>query len=105
MPLLANVAENYTAIKMARKNNIDMSINIAIGSSIQIALFLVPVLIFLSHLIGRPMNVLFNILEVSAIFMAVLAVNIVYLQGKSNWFEGLQLFAFYLIIALAFYFA
>lgn len=105
LPLLANVAENYTAIKMARKNNIDMSINIAIGSSIQIALFLVPVLIFLSHLIGRPMNVLFNILEVSAIFMAVLAVNIVYLQGKSNWFEGLQLFAFYLIIALAFYFA
>ncbi|MGM0409690.1 MAG: calcium/proton exchanger [Bacillota bacterium] len=105
LPLLANVAENYTAIKMARNNNIDMSINIAIGSSIQISLFLVPVLIFLSHLIGKPMNVLFNILEVSAIFMAVLAVNIVYLQGKSNWFEGLQLFAFYLIIALAFYFA
>lgn len=105
LPLLANVAENYTAVKMARKNNIDMSINIAIGSSIQVALFLVPLLIFLSHAIGHPMNVLFNILEVSTIFMAVLSVNIVYLQGKSNWFEGLQLCAVYFIIAIAFYFA
>ncbi len=105
LPILANVAESFTAVKMGRDNNIDMSINIAIGSSIQVALFLVPLLIFASHIIGRPMNVLFNILEVTTIFMAVLAVNIVYLQGKSNWFEGLQLCAVYFIIAIAFYFA
>ena len=105
LPIIANVAENYTAINMAKMNKIDLSINIAIGSSIQVALLLVPLLIFISHLIGHPMNVLFNILEVSSIVMSVLAINVVYLQGKSNWFEGLQLIAAYLIIAIAFYFA
>ncbi|MFW5995944.1 MAG: calcium/proton exchanger [Halanaerobiaceae bacterium] len=105
LPLIANVAENYTAIKMARKDNIEMSINIAVGSSIQIALFLVPLLILLSTIINHPMNVLFNILEVSSIAMSVLAITVIYLQGKSNWLEGLQLCAAYLIIAIAFYYA
>ena len=105
IPIISNVAENYTAISMARKNKINLSINIAIGSSIQVALLLVPLLIFISHLIGSPMNVLFNILEISSIAMSVLAINVVYLQGKSNWFEGVQLIAVYLIIAIAFYFA
>jgi Ca2+:H+ antiporter len=105
IPIISNVAENLTAIKMARMDKIDMSINIAVGSSIQVALFLVPLLIFISHLIHHPMNVLFNLLELSSIAMSVLAINIVYLQGKSNWFEGLQLCAAYLIIAIAFYFA
>lgn len=105
IPIISNVAENFTAINMARKNNINLSINIAIGSSIQVALLLVPVLIFLSHLIGQPMNVLFNVLEVSSIAMSVLAINVIYLQGKSNWFEGIQLVAAYFIIAIAFYFA
>lgn len=105
LPIISNVAENLTAITMARENKIDLSINIAIGSSIQVALFLVPLLIFISHLINHPMNVLFNLLEVSSIGLSVLAINIVYLQGESNWFEGLQLCAAYLIIAIAFYFA
>ena len=105
LPLISNVAENITAINMARTDKIDLSITIAIGSSIQVALFLVPLLIFISHLIGHPMNVLFNLLEISSIGLSVLAINVVYLQGKSNWFEGLQLIAAYLIIAIAFYFA
>ncbi len=105
LPIIANVAENYTAINMARKNKINLSINIAIGSSIQVALMLVPLLVFISNLIGHPMNFLFNILQISSIVMSVLAINVVYLQGKSNWFEGLQLIAAYLIIAIAFYFA
>lgn len=105
LPLISNVAENLTAINMARMNKIDLSITIAVGSSIQVALFLVPLLIFISHLINHPMNVLFNLLEISSIGLSVLAINIVYLQGKSNWFEGLQLIAAYLIIAIAFYFA
>lgn len=105
LPLISNMAENLTAIKMARENKIDLSISIAVGSSIQVALFLVPLLIFISHLIKQPMNILFNILEISSIGLSVLAINIVYLQGKSNWFEGLQLIAAYLIIAIAFYFA
>jgi Ca2+:H+ antiporter len=104
LPIIANVGENFTAIQMARADNIDMSINIAIGSSVQVALFLVPLLIFISHMIHHPMNVLFNTLEVSSIVMAVLAINVVYLQGKTNWFEGLQLCAVYFIIAIAFYF-
>ncbi len=105
LPLISNVAENLTAINMARMNKIDLSITIAVGSSIQVALFLVPLLIFVSHIIDHPMNVLFNLLEISSIGLSVLAINIVYLQGKSNWFEGLQLIAAYLIIAIAFYFA
>ncbi len=105
LPIISNVAENITAIKMARDNKIDLSITIAIGSSIQVALFLVPLLIFFSHLTPNPMNGLFNILEISTIGLSVLAINVVYLQGKSNWFEGLQLIAAYLIIAIAFYFA
>lgn len=105
LPLISNVAENMTAINMAQKNSIDTSITIAVGSSIQVALFVVPLLIFFSHIINRPMNVLFNLLEISSIGLSVLAINIVYLQGKSNWFEGLQLIAAYLIIAIAFYFA
>ncbi len=105
LPIIANVAENFTAINMAHLDNINLSINIAVGSSIQVALFLVPLLIFISHIIGQPMNVLFNILEISSIALSVLAINIVYLQGKSNWFEGLQLCAAYLIIAIAFFFA
>lgn len=90
---------------MARGDEIDLSITIAVGSSIQIALFLVPLLIFFSHFTRHPMNVLFNIFEISSIVLSVLSINIVYLQGKSNWFEGIQLIAVYLIIAIAFYFA
>lgn len=105
LPLISNVAENTTAIKMAREDKIELSITIAIGSSIQVALFLVPLLIFFSHFTPNPMNVLFNLLEISTIGLSVLAINVVYLQGKSNWFEGLQLIAAYLIIAIAFYFA
>ncbi|HLV08681.1 MAG TPA: calcium/proton exchanger, partial [Halanaerobiales bacterium] len=105
LPLISNVAENTTAINMARENKIELSIAIAIGSSIQVALLLVPLLIFFSHLVGHPMNVLFNLFEVSAIGLSVLAINFIYLQGKSNWFEGLQLIAAYLIIAIAFYYA
>jgi len=105
LPIISNVAENYTAINMAHKDKIDLSINIAVGSSIQVALFLVPLLIFISHILGQPMNVLFNILEISSIALSVLAINIVYLQGKSNWFEGLQLCAAYFIIAIAFFYA
>ncbi|MEJ6950632.1 calcium:cation antiporter [Natronospora cellulosivora (SeqCode)] len=105
LPVISNVAENITAIRMARENKIDLSITIAVGSSIQVALFLVPLLIFFSSFTPHPMNFLFNILEISTIGLSVLAINIVYLQGKSNWFEGLQLIAAYLIIAIAFFFA
>ena len=105
IPLISNVAENTTAMLMARKGKIDLSLNMAMGSSIQVALFLVPLLIFFSHIVGEPMNVLFSPFELSAIGFGVLTANTIYLQGESNWFEGIQLIAAYLIIALAFFFA
>lgn len=105
LPIIANIAENTTAITMAIKDNMELSLTIAIGSSIQIALFLVPVLIFLSHALGHPMNLLFNVLEISALASAVIIANLVYLRGRSNWVEGLQLLAAYLILAMAFFFA
>ncbi|MFW6264885.1 MAG: calcium:proton antiporter, partial [Bacillota bacterium] len=78
LPIISNVAENVTAVRMARENKIDLSITIAIGSSIQVALFLVPLLIFFSNFTPNPMNFLFNILEISTIGLSVLAINIVY---------------------------
>lgn len=105
IPIISNVAENTTAILMARKGKIDLSLNMAMGSSIQVALFLVPLLIFFSHLVDNPMNVLFSPFELSAIGFGVLTANTIYLQGESNWFEGFQLIAAYVIIALAFFFA
>lgn len=105
VPLLANLGENTTAIVMARRNNLELSLNIAVGSSIQIALFVIPLLVFLSYLMGRPMNLLFNVLEIASLASAVLVANLVYLRGRSNWLEGLQLIAVYAIMALAFFFA
>lgn len=105
IPLISNAAENMTAVLMAMKGKIDLSLNMVMGSSIQVALFIVPLMIFFSHLVGKPMNVLFSLFELSAIGFGVLTVNTIYLQGESNWFEGAQLVAAYIIVALGFFFA
>lgn len=105
IPIISNAAENMTAVMMATKGKIDLSMNMALGSCIQVALFIVPLMIFFSHLVGNPMNVLFSPFELSAIGFGVLTANTIYLQGESNWLEGLQLLAAYVIIALAFFFA
>lgn len=105
IPLISNSAEYTTAVLMAVKGKIDLSLNMAMGSSIQVALFIVPIMIFFSHFVGNPMNVLFSPFELSAIGFGVLTANTIYLQGESNWFEGVQLLAAYMIIALAFFFA
>ena len=105
IPLISNTAENFTAVLMAYRGKIELSLNMALGSSIQVALFIVPLMIFFSHIVGNPMNVLFSPFELSAIAFGVLTANTVFLQGESNWFEGLQLVAAYIIIGLAFFFA
>ncbi len=105
IPLISNVAENTTAVLMARKGKIDLSLNMIFGSSIQVALFIVPLMIFFSHIVGNPMNVLFSPFELGAIGFGALTANTIYLQGEANWFEGVQLIAAYIIIALAFFFA
>ncbi len=102
--IIGNAAEHSTAVLMAAKNRMDIAMNIAIGSSIQIALFVAPVLIFVSYLFGQPMDLLFTTFEVVAIGLAVGIVSLISMDGESNWMEGVQLLAVYIILAIAFYF-
>jgi Ca2+:H+ antiporter len=82
----------------------DLAITIAVGSSTQIALFVAPVLVFLSLALGHPMTLVFNAFEIVAIVISVLIVQMVSDDGESTWFEGAQLLAVYLILAVSFYF-
>jgi Ca2+:H+ antiporter len=104
--IVGNVAEHWVAVLVARKNQMDLAINIAIGSSAQIALFVAPLLVMLSFLFGdHPMALVFNGFELAALFLAVLIANRVTVEGKSNWFEGVQLLSVYVIVAIAFGYA
>lgn len=102
--IIGNAAEHSTAILMAMKNQMDLALNIAIGSSIQIALFVAPLLVFSGYLFGQPMNLLFSEFEVMAVALSVGIVSLVAMDGESNWMEGVQLLAVYIILAIAFYF-
>ena len=103
--IIGNAAEHSTAILVARKNRMDLSLGIAIGSSIQIALFVAPVLVVASHFIGpRSMDLVFTPAEVMAAGLAVAITGQAASDGESNWFEGVQLLAVYLILAILFFF-
>ncbi len=103
--IIGNAAEHSTAVLMARKNKMDLAINIAVGSSIQIALFIAPVLVFLSYFVGpAPMDLQFTTFEVLAVVTAVGIIALVAQDGETNWMEGVQLVAVYLILGIAFYF-
>lgn len=102
IPIIGNAAEHITAITMAIKNKMDVSVEIAIGSSLQIILFVTPVLILIS-LLFTPMSIIFNWFELVALIVAVLIANRVSNDGESNWLEGVQLLAVYLIIAVSFF--
>ena len=102
--LVGNAAENSSAIIMARRNKLDVSMAIATGASTQIALFVAPVLVFLSVAIGHPMTLVFNGFEIAAIVLSVVIVEMISSDGETNWFEGAQLLAVYAIVAVAFYF-
>jgi len=105
IPVIGNAAEHFTAVLMALKNKMDLSFEIAVGSSTQIALLVTPFLVFLSFAFGRPMDMIFNYFEIIAVGLAVLIAQFISLDGESNWLEGSLLVAAYLIIAIAFYFA
>lgn len=102
--LIGNSAENSTAILMARQDKMDLAMSMATGSSTQIALFVAPVLVFLSLAMGHPMTLLFNGFEIAGIFLSVLIVAMIASDGETHWFEGAQLLAVYAILAVAFYF-
>jgi Ca2+:H+ antiporter len=104
VPLIGNVAEHLVAVQVALKNQMDLSLSIALGSSLQIALFVAPVLVFVSLLLGNPLTLEFNGFEVLALTAAGIIAVFVALDGESNWLEGAMLLAVYIIIALAFFF-
>ncbi|MBP1636566.1 MAG: CaCA family calcium/proton antiporter [Acidobacteria bacterium] len=101
--LVGNAAEHYSAVHAGAANRMSLATHIAIGSSAQIALLVAPALVLVSLLFGEPMTLLFHPLEIAGIGLSVLAVAIVSLDGESNWVEGLQLLAVYLVLAAAFY--
>ncbi len=101
--IVGNAAEHYSAVTAGAANRMSLATHIAIGSSAQIALLVAPALVLLSLLFGEPMTLLFHPLEIAGIGLSVLAVAIVSLDGESNWVEGLQLIAVYLVLAGAFY--
>jgi Ca2+:H+ antiporter len=104
--IVGNAAEHWVAVLVAFKNKMDLAVNIAIGSSAQVALFVAPVLVLASFAVGpQPMALVFNGFEVGAILIAVLIANYVTHEGESTWFEGVQLLAVYAILGLAFFFA
>ena len=102
--IIGNAAEHYSAITAARRDQMTLAIEIAVGSSAQIALLVAPVIVLYSFAIGQPMSLLFNAFEIAAIAFSVLSASMVVVDGESNWVEGLQLMSVYLILALAFYF-
>ena len=103
--VVGNAAEHSTAVMLAMKDRMELAMGIAIGSSLQIALLVAPLVVIASHFIGpRPMDLIFTPAEVVAIFLAVLITGQIASDGESNWIEGVQLLAVYMIMAIVFYF-
>src|SRR5215468_10344261 len=104
--IVGNAAEHWVAVLVAVKDKMDLAVNIAVGSSAQVALFVAPVLVIASYFIGPyPLALVFNGFELGAIVIAILIANYVIQDGESTWFEGVQLLAVYLVFGLAFYYA
>ncbi|KAF4547098.1 Vacuolar calcium ion transporter-like protein 3 [Elsinoe fawcettii] len=101
LPVVSNAAEHFTAVTVAAKNKMDLSIGVSLGSSIQIALFVTPFITILGWIIGQQMTLFFNLFETLAIFVTVFVVNFLVLDGRSNYLEGSLLCAAYIIIAVA----
>jgi Ca2+:H+ antiporter len=104
IPLIGNAAEHSSAVFFAAKDRVDVTLEIAVGSSTQIAMFVAPVLVFISLAIGHPMDFLFNTFEVAMVTLATLIVAVISLDGRSNWLEGVQLVGAYVVMAAAAFF-
>jgi Ca2+:H+ antiporter len=104
--IVGNAAEHWVAVLVARKDKMDLAVNIAVGSAAQVALFVAPVLVLASFFIGpSPLALVFNGFELGAILLAILIASQTTQDGESNWFEGVQLLAVYFVLGLAFYYA
>jgi Ca2+:H+ antiporter len=104
LPLLGGVAEYLTAVSMARKNKMDLAVSVALGSTLLVALLVVPLLVLVGPALGHPLDLNFQIYELVAIATAVVVSNLVSLDGRSDWLEGVLLLAAYAILAAGFYF-
>lgn len=102
--IIGNAAEHGTAVMMAKRDRMNLAMSIAIGSSSQIALFVAPVLVFAGWAMGTPMSLVFTPFEITGIALAVLIVEMISFDGETTWFEGAELIAVYLILAVSFYF-
>jgi len=104
LPIIGNAAEHATAVTVAMKDKMDLSVSVAVGSSMQIALFVAPVLVIAGWIIGQPMDLNFNPFELVSVAVAVLIANSISSDGESNWLEGSLLIATYAVVAIAFFF-
>lgn len=104
LPIIGNAAENAAAVVVAVKNKMDLSVSVAVGASMQIALFVAPVLVIAGWFLGQPMDLNFNPFELVAVAVAVLIANSISSDGQSNWLEGTLLLATYVLLGIAFFF-
>jgi len=104
LAIVGNAAEHFSAVVLSYRNQMDTSLNIAMQSSVQIALFVTPLLVFLSYPLGHPLDLIFTPFEMLAATVAVAIFGYLVLDGETNWYEGVQLLAVYAIIAVALYF-
>lgn len=104
VPIIGNAAEHATAVTVAMKDKMDLSVSVALGSSLQIALFVAPVLVLAGWILGKPMDLNFNPFELIAVAVSVLIANSVSSDGRSDWLEGVLLLAAYTVLGIAFYF-
>lgn len=104
VPIIGNAAEHLVALEMALKNRMELAIGISVGSSLQIAVFVAPLLVFIALLFGQQLTLVFNQFELAALLAAVIITALISLDGESNWLEGAQLLLVYIILAIAFFF-
>jgi len=104
VPIIGNAAEHSSAVMMAYKNRMDLAVNIALGSTVQVALLVAPLLVFLGVIVGQPMDLAFTTFEVVAVTLAAWIASTIVLDGESNWLEGAYLLTLYGILGVAFYF-
>jgi Ca2+:H+ antiporter len=102
--IVGNAAEHASAVVFALQNKMEVSLEIALGSSTQIALFVAPMLVFVSLAIGHPMDFVFSPIEVAAVALSTLIVAVAVMDGRTNWLEGLQLLGAYVILGVSFFF-
>ncbi len=103
-PIVGNAAEHVTAVSVSVHDKIDLSMGVAVGSSIQISLFVIPFMVILGWIMDKPLSLLFDEFESIVLFLSVILVNCTMADGRSNWLEGWLLMLMYVVVAVAFWF-